>query len=111
MEAKLSGLTTLAPQDVIKAAATHFVAKGWAIAYQTEDTLIVRHQSGPSIVLGLFLLFLMILPGILYLVLARGGESTMTIGVAADEAGTRISIDWAGREWWGEAKRFFNSLP
>ena len=111
MKPKLSELTALPPQDVIKTAATHFIAKGWAIGYQVEDTLILRHQSGPSIILGLFLLILMILPGILYLILAKGSESTMTIAVAAEEPGTRVNIDWAGGEKWNEAKRFLNSLP
>lgn len=105
-------LTTLAVKDVLNSAATFFIGRGqWEVAYQTDGTLVLRHRSGPSVALGCLLLFLMILPGILYLLLAKGGESTVTIRATTETAGTLVTTDWSGQEWRGLAKQFLGSLP
>jgi len=109
---RASKFTISTPKEVLNSAATFFLGKGkWNIAYQTEDTLVLRHRPGPSIPLGCLLLFFMILPGVLYLLLAKGGESSLTIWVSPEGSATSVKIDWSGQEWRDIAHKFLDTLP
>lgn len=111
-DAKLSKVTSIAPKEVLSSAATYFIAKGgWEIAYQTDDTLVLRNRSGASVPMGCLLLLLGIIPGLLYFLLAKGTESTLTIQASPQDSGATVAAKWAGREWWSAANQFLTGLP
>lgn len=110
--AESSGLTSLEPSAVLRSAAAFIMSQGkWEIAYQTEDTLVMRHRSGPSPVLGFLLILFAILPGIIYWAFAKGVESTLSLGVTPIGSGCRVDMSWANADWRLLASKFLETLP
>ena len=64
--------------------------KGWQVSGRTDTTCQLRKKKSVDGCLALFLFFLFIIPGIIYLVVASGKEITIFIEVS--ETG-RITFD------------------
>jgi hypothetical protein len=58
---------------------------------------------------GLFLLLLGIVPGMLYLLLAKG-ESRLVVRASGSEDGTSVDISWMGTNWRALAWAFLETL-
>jgi len=107
-----SKLTSSDPGAVLRSAAAFVMSQGkWEITYQTEDTLVLRHRSGASPMLGCLLLLLALLPGIIYWAFARGVESTLSVRVTPVGSGSRVAVSWANADWRLLAGKFLEPLP
>lgn len=103
-------LIALPSQQALDAAVIHMTPRGYALESRTGMSVtFVRHE-GPDFILGCVLTLLLILPGILYLILA--GHDTRTTLTALDtEGGCRLLIggdDWTAQQ---EIHNWSETLP
>jgi len=87
----------LTPEEAIDEAARYMVREGFTISYRGNTTVSFSRQIGPNILLGVVLLLLFILPGILYLILARPTRNATAIATEGP-AGTQLIVSGNDRE-------------
>jgi hypothetical protein len=104
-------VTTMAPADVLRSVTDFVLARGrWQVIYQTEDQVTLQHFAGASCLIAFLLLFLGVIPAILYLLLAKG-ESRLVVRAIPAGACTQVEITWLGTNWRSLAFAFLETLP
>ena len=108
---KASKLTSMAAPDVLRSAADFVLQRGrWQVVHQTEGQVTLQHLAGGSCLVALFLFLLGVIPGMLYLLLAKG-ESRLVVRATPVGGGTEVDVSWLGRNWRELALAFLETLP
>ena len=108
---RLSRWVPLPPAVIQRHAAKHFTAAGWAVTGSHGDTVSFARETGPAAGTALLLFLLGIVPGILYLLLARRTHViSVTVTRAPDGSELAIAANRAGDGGERATIDFFNSL-
>jgi hypothetical protein len=96
---------SISPQQAIEGAMMRMTSQGYSVEATYEGSVTLARTEGPSIIVGLFLLVLGIVPGIIYFLIPRSPKHT-TLMVAEISGGSRLALggdDFHGqrtlREW------------
>ena len=88
--------TGLPPSEALEQAVEHMTQRGGALENRTHNTVTFTRYQGADVTTGILLMFVFILPGILYL--ALGGKTVrLSIAVYPQEEGSRLVI--GGDDW------------
>jgi hypothetical protein len=100
------------PADTIHNLATSWFGRApWVLARNENDQLIYWRQRGPHLLPAIFFFLLGVIPGVIYLLLARGSQ-TVALGIVPTGDGTdlEIMVHPQGEGGRRSAVGFFNSL-
>jgi hypothetical protein len=96
---------SMTPKQVIEGAMMRMTSQGYAVEMATEGGITFARTEGPSIIVGLILLALFILPGLIYFLMPRSPNHTSLL-VDEIDGGSRLTLggdDFHGqrtlREW------------
>ncbi|HEY7033197.1 MAG TPA: hypothetical protein VH482_17795 [Thermomicrobiales bacterium] len=97
--------------DIHDRATSWFGRAPWALARIELDELVYWRKLGPHLLPAIFFFLFGVIPGVIYLLLARGSQ-TVALGIFPTEDGTdlEIVVHPQGEGGRRSAVRFFNSL-
>ena len=99
----------LPPDEILDRADTWFAGTGWEVLDGPDDRVVVRREPTLSLPTLLLLLVAGIVPGLIYLVVARRAQPvTITIMASSAEGGAEAEL--AGSGLSSEALAFFRGL-
>src|SRR5262249_44531499 len=92
-------------------AASWFGRAPWVLARNESDELVYWRQRGPHLLPAIILFMIGVIPGVIYLLLARGSQ-TVALGIVPIGNGTdrEIMVQPQGEGGRRSAVGFFNSL-
>ncbi len=85
---------------------------GFALAGREENRVAFSRNKGPDLALGCILLWLFIIPGIIYFILAKGETVYTTVSVEpTDDGRTRVTFSSDERGDEQVVRQFLSTLP
>jgi hypothetical protein len=101
---------SVAPQQVIEGAMMRMTTQGYSVEMSTEGSITFARTEGPSIIVGLFLLVLFILPGLIYFLIPRSPKHT-TLLAEEVSGGSRLTL--GGDDFHGQRtlREWMDTLP
>ena len=82
---------SVSPQQAIEGAMMRMTSQGYSVEATYEGSVTFARTEGPSIIVGLFLLVLGIVPGLIYFLIPRSPKHT-TLVVAEVDGGSRLTL-------------------
>jgi hypothetical protein len=101
---------SIAPHQAIEGAMMRMTSQGYSVETTTEGGITFARTEGPSIIVGLVLLILGIVPGLIYFLIPRSPKHT-TLLVAEASEGSRLTM--GGDDFHGQQtlREWMDTLP
>ena len=101
---------SIAPQQVIEGAMMRMTSQGYSVEMSTEGGITFARTEGPSIIVGLVLLILGIVPGLIYFLIPRSPKHTSLV-VAEVSGGSRLTLGGDDMQGQRTLREWMDTLP
>jgi len=98
------------PPEFLDIAAETFVAMGWDVGYRGGDSLVLRREYGPDLVLGCVLTAFILPLGLAYLLATRNRASIVFEAQRTGTGRSKVAALWAGRPLKRQVNAFLASM-
>ena len=87
------------PSEILSAALNYFALNAWTVTTQSREAAVFAREKAPEDPLLILLLLLGIVPGIIYLLIAKRTVTTSVTCRRAANGETSIYLTWSETEW------------